>query len=66
MQDETYVSGRYSPEVVGYNTAAFVRYRAVLGADVSTHIDLYPASQWEAYGDVNGMLEHSNIITSKG
>lgn len=66
MQDETYVSGRYSPEVVSYNTAAFVRYRAVLGADVSTHIDLYPSSQWHAYGDVQGMQERSTIITSKG
>jgi hypothetical protein len=35
-----------NPTAIGYEAAAFYRYRARLGADVTCKIELYPSSQW--------------------
>jgi hypothetical protein len=35
-----------TPTAIGYAGAAFYRYRARLGADVESRIELYPSSQW--------------------
>lgn len=39
-----------TPAAVGYEAAAFFRYRARFGADVDNHIEFYPSWQWKGYG----------------
>lgn len=34
------------PRIIGYEAAAFYRYRARLGADVCNRIEAFPSSQW--------------------
>lgn len=38
-----------TPTVVGYNAAAFYRYRAIYGAEVDNKIEQYPSDQWGLY-----------------
>lgn len=35
-----------TPTAIGYEGAAFYRYRARLGAEFENKIELYPSSQW--------------------
>ena len=38
-----------TPSNIGYEAAAFYRYRSRLGADVENKIEMYPSSQWGQY-----------------
>lgn len=38
-----------NPTTVGYEAAAFWRYRGSYGADTCSKIERYPSSQWEYY-----------------
>lgn len=35
-----------TPTAIGYEAAAFYRYRARLGSDVESKIEFYPSWQW--------------------
>lgn len=40
-----------TPTAIGYPAAAFYRYRARLGADVESRIEMCPTSQWGMLGE---------------
>jgi hypothetical protein len=52
-QSEWYLcDGRWlTPAAVGYEAAAFYRYRGMYGADQSNKIEYYPSWQWDYYGN---------------